>query len=68
MKIIGFFIRSKFTIQFKFYATGQNELRYGPGPVVGPNLDFGYFIIFRKLNYEILGYEIKVTLGHLNIT
>ena len=37
-------------------------------PVVGPNLDSGYFISFRKLNYEIKGYEIGVTLGHLNIT
>ena len=36
--------------------------------VVGPNLDSGYFISFRKLNYEIKGYEIGVTLGHLNIT
>ena len=36
--------------------------------VVGPNLDSGYFNSLKKVNYEIKGYEIGVTLGHLNIT
>ena len=41
---------------------------FDTAPVVGPNLDSGYFNSLKKVNYEIKGYEIGVTLGHLNIT
>ena len=48
--------------------SSQVWMDFDTASVVEPNLDSGYFISFRKLNYEIKGYEIGVTLGHLNIT